>query len=278
MIQSQPGYFQELDIELPFTADDLFTDHDYEIISNANRTDAGIKTANLYWTSAERELGNAAWIHSKAIKRRLQEYMFDTFAIPFLPKSIPRGLTGRSVFPATLICFTADNLFHKEGYTDDMLTNSDRQNAHYGRINYSLNFKMLGPTENAGTFFGEPSDTVSQWDKIGADNGEAYHRTHNSYGTDPYYTHMINDNPAYEYNHRRSGFRHHSDVNQHDYITTVAKKEGFEKPYIINLSKFHRVDMTPIPQPRVAMRIHGNWRKYSFEYIQQLHNEGKLLK
>ena len=278
MIQSHPGYFQELDIELPFTVDDLFTDQDYDVISQVERTTGAVRTANLYWIFAEREIGNAAWIHSKVIQRRLQEYMLDTFAIPFLPRSVPIGMTGRYAFPATLLCFSDDNWFHKEGFTDDMRTNSDRVNAHYGRINYSLNFKMLGPTENAGTFFGEPSDTVLQWDKIGGDNGEAYYRTHKTYDTDPYYVHMVNDKPAYPYRHRRSGFWRHSDLNQHDYITTVAKKEGFEKPYIINLSKFHRVDMTPIPQPRVAMRIHGNWEKYSFDHIQQLHNEGKLLK
>lgn len=278
MIQSHPGYFQELDIKLPFTVDELFTDQDYDVISQVDRTEGAVQTANLYWIFAEREIGNAAWIHSTAIKRRLKEYMLDTFAIPFLPKSIPIGLTGRSAFPATLLCFTADNFFHKEGYTDDMCTNLDREKAHYGRINYSLNFKLLGPVENSGTFFGEPSDTVIKWDQTGGDIAEEYYRTHKVHTVDPYYTHMVNDKPAYQYKHRRSGFWDHADINQHDYITTVAKKEGFEKPYIINLSKFHRVDMTPTLEPRVAMRIHGNWEKYSFDYIQQLYNEGKLLK
>lgn len=278
MTQSALGYFQEIDIQPPITPDELYTDQDYAIIAQDN-TDGSDITTNLYWRYFQKGLGNSAYIHNPVLHRRIKEYMNDTFAIPIMPRA---GVTdgGNYVFPATLVCFSANNLYHREGHTPDMYKNSHRLHAHLGRIDYALNFKMIGSEENSGTFFGEPNDEVIEWERIGADHAEEYHRTYKSHevNTTPYYIHNINGQPAWQYRARHADFLAHPDVDQHEFITTMAKKEGYDYPYFINLAKYHRVDMSPSAEPRMSLRIHCDWKRYTFDEIQRLHLEGKLLK
>ena len=292
MIQSHPGFFQELDIPIPITANELLTDHDYEIISNPELTSGFETTANIAWVFDVKNVGNAGFLINKTIARRIQEYIGDTFTIPFLPRSMKLGQSGRTVFPATLVCFTEDNMYHREGITEDIGKSDQRISAHGGRLGYALNFKLVGPEENSGTFFGEPDETILGWERTAGDLVEEHYVKQQSKmpgnfftqvkETEPQedyvYNHYIGDSVAFQHNTRRSGIMNHPDINQHDHITTVAKKEGFNKPYIINLAKYHRVDMTPSQEPRVALRFHGNWQKYSFDDIQRLYNEGSLLK
>ena len=290
MIQSYPGFFQELDIPIPITANDLLTDHDYEIISNPELTTGYETTANIAWVFDEKNIGNAGFIINKNIARQIQEYIGDTFTIPFLPRSTNLGHSGRSIFPATLVCFTEDNMYHREGITEDIGKSAQRRSAHAGRVGYALNFKLVGPDDNSGTFFGEPNETILDWERMAGDLVEEHYLKKQNRSSrwlnqakeielpDYVYSHYIGDSVAFQHNTRRSGIMNHPDVNQHGYITTVAKKEGFDKPYIINLGKYHRVDMTPSQEPRVALRFHGNWQKYSFDDIQRLYNEGSLLK
>ena len=278
MTQSALGYFQEIDIQAPITPDELFTDQDYEIIAQDN-TDGSAITTNLYWRFFQKYLGNSAYIHNKVLHRRILEYMNDTFTIPIMPRSeVTQG--GGYVFPATLVCFSENNWFHREGHTPDIYKNRHRLDAHLGRIDYALNFKMIGSEENSGTFFGEPNDDVIEWERIGADHAEAYHRKYLTHETEttPYYYHMVNGQPAWQYRARHADFLPHPDVNQHDYITTVAKKEDYDYPYFINLAKYHRVDMCPSIEPRMSLRIHCDWKRFTFDEVQRLHLEGKLLK
>ena len=60
-----------------------------------------------------------------------------------------------------------------------------------------------------------------------------------------------------------------------DKLNFITEHVGMHNPYIVNLSKWHRVLTNG--EPRVTFRIHAN-TDLTFEDIERLHDNGEFFK
>jgi len=275
------GYFFDLDIDAPFTGEDIFSDEDWDFILNTKHTPEKkiewTNTKNLSWLLTPFSfIGDIGWIHSTKFKRKIREYCNDTFAVDILSEPAKTGF-GKVLFPASVLRFANDANWHMEGIADYMNLSEHLYSFFKDyRLGYCINFKLFGSDSTSHTEFGEPDEQTILCENENIDYlNKQRKEDYPVYGFDPQALIHLDGEPIYTTNLTRSGFNSALEGEKH--VTLKAKREGYKSPYAINLAKYHRVLMDD-DQPRVTLRLHCSTSKLSFENLEKLHFEGKLLK
>lgn len=285
------------DIILPFTVEDFLIEEDIKLVNATDfPEDPRIQYPNskIMWTNwqigtnrmsehanqtnQERFNGMGLIINTE-LKHKVNEWIQDTFNPDFVDTNW-KDAFGRITPPVTILCFNKTSGWHKEGplqIPDNFQHLTDPIKLR--RWPAVLNYRLTGDVEDSILQFAKLSSDLEQkveqltlnffdycdskgktwdektqdWQRIGPTDAitkdELRIMTHTDY--------ILNDE-LYK-----------------DHISIEQQYVGMHNPYVVNLSKFHRVITNGTP--RVTLRVHSN-KDLSFEQIEEMYETGKLFK
>ena len=272
--EANKGYYIDLPIEMPFTADEIFDDLDYEFAEEFGLQQKFTKpfaSRNIQWnvtSSAGRPAGTIGYIQTKKYQNMLRDYFAETFNIDMLDRKVP------GMFPVTLIKFQWNSHYHREGYAEHH-TQAQREYLGLNRSQYAINFKLWGDTEGTAVEFGEQSSEIDSLEQSlmqklmekhpnPVSGSERVAVTDESGDTFGVYT-------------GRDGFLGETNEYEEREVTPVVRRVGYQNPYMINLQKYHRIVLSE-QKSRISMRMMCSDKDFTFEQIEELNEKGLLLK
>lgn len=268
------SYIDLPNISLPLTHKDIFTDQDYEVISTMDIPATGLVTKNIAWAPPAhteknqekkyRDVSLMGFITDKSIQRELQQHFVDTYHKDILDSPIPVGV-GKRIIAISLITFSGNTPWHREGFCDKRFSREDEQIWHTNmprtRHNFAINYPLY--TKDAGNTkveFAKMSDNIIQIEKELTQN-------------------MLNNKSNHE---EKDGVKISVALDQildeqkwKNDINIVGTKYKYDNPYIINLSSYHKVTTTGAT--RLSLRYMAS-PTYRWKDIEKLYNAGELIK
>lgn len=272
--EANKGYYIDLPIEMPFTADEIFDDQDYEFAEEfglQQKFTTPFATRNIQWnvtSSAGRPAGTIGYIQTKKYQDMLREYFAETFNIDMLDNKVP------GIFPVTLIKFQWNSHYHREGYAEH---HSPRQREYLGlnRSQYAINFKLWGDTEGTAVEFGEQSSEIDSLEQSLLNKLMVKHPDPNTGSERVAVTDESGD--TFGVYTGRDGFLGEGNEYEEREVTPVVRRVGYQTPYMINLQKYHRIVLSE-QKSRISMRMMCSDKDFTFEQIEELNEKGLLLK
>lgn len=290
-------YFFELpELTLPFSADELFDENDIHVIKSEYSKLSIIQegrffnTTNCGWTISglidpgQAELSknnivdytkdpffnktrvgrNIGTVRSKKYQRILWEYINDTFHPDFVSPLV--DMNGKKTLAASILC-TKPNLnnnlssWHFEG-SRPMFP----KEINAARQELMVNFKLYGDNteETTGVQFATASDELEEY----------VNRTYSNIVYDNFSPKIFN-RPEDDVALSVTADQFDGEANWPGHFTTVAEHNGYNNPFCINVSTWHRVYNSTTP--RCTLRLPGN-KQHKFEYYRNLHLEGKFIR
>ena len=255
--------------------------------------------------SDKERFNGLATITDTKLKHRVREWLYDTFNENFFDNKFTSH--GRASPPITILCFNKTSAWHREGpvkVPHGFHINPEPMQAQ--RWPAVMNFRLTGDIEDSIIQFAEISDTLQEkydqlrnkffntWRSKALNDGTKFENTDIDTYTDYdksaekrlihhekgriFWTggHTLTDA---EYLDKLRMMLHTDyilDENLYkDHITKMSQHVGMHNPYIVNLSKWHRVITNGTP--RVTFRLHVN-RKLGWDDIREMYETGKLFK
>jgi hypothetical protein len=272
------GYYIDLNIGLPITPDELFDDDDIafiECLDPYKTYREPFTTTNIYWNIGKVPTpdGIVGYLTSYELADKCKSFFNNTFKINPLTEDLQPGYP---YYPLTLVKFNQNSAYHREGFAE--WYTDEHKEVFKGRFQMAINFKMYGNAEGTSVQFGKPSEHLLQEEKylsqkIIARNRKRIENNAPELGsTVSKRISVSNEDNSLSVYLGRTGFRDTKYENTH--IETVATREGYYSPYIINVQQWHKVITTS--GPRVSLRFMCG-DKYSFEQLEKTHESGKLI-
>lgn len=259
-----PGY------KLPFNHSDILTEQDYEILENKIQPSEPINTKNLVWVStsytntnaSNRKVSLMAYISNKDVLNSLAEYLEQNFKKDIIGLH-PWGHYSK-VLAVSLITFSNNTPWHREGFNADWTSKhfEDQYNRRYPyqRFNYAINFPFY--VKDAHRTKVEFAKTKRPIQDI--ENKLIVDMMRNSSSTE-----------------MQKGITVSTSLDQiidtdrwKEHIDVFSVKQGYDCPYIINLSSYHKV--TTSNATRLSLRLMGS-AKYNWQNIEDFYNNNELL-
>lgn len=256
-------------ISLPFSYKDVFTDQDYEIIETKTTPEKGITTKNIVWGSVSQkqkdysDVSIMGFIIDKNIMYVMKDHFEKTYNSSILDNNVTVA-TGKKILPVTLITFSDNTPWHREGFCPDWSTKRFEEEYHNfsprRRYNYAVNYPL---------YVKDAEGTKVEFAKTSQDIKSIEQRL---------MLKMIENN---SYHEEEQGIRVSRSLDQimqediwKDDIDIIDTKHGYDCPYIINLSSYHKVSTTNAT--RVSLRYMAS-TKYQWQDIENLYNAGELF-
>ena len=268
------GYYIDLPIEMPFTANEIFDylDEDFaQEFGLQQKFDKPFESTNIYWNvspSAGRPAGTIGYIRTKKYQDILRDYFHETFSIDMLDKK----LAGQ--FPVTLIKFQWNQHYHREGYAEHH-TAEQREYLKFNRSQYAINFKLWGDETGTAVEFGEQSKDIDQLEQSLLNKLMVKHPDPRTGNERVAVTDESGD--TFGVYTGRDGFLGEGNEYEEREVTPVVRRVGYPKSYIINLQKYHRIVLSE-EKSRISMRLMCSDKDFTFEQIEELNEKGLLLK
>ena len=257
-------------ISLPFTHADLFTDQDYEILETRTTPPGGIITGKVGWGVVGdkiqqnlRPLSLLGFILDKEIMYAMKEH-FDKTYNPDIMGDIYSISQGRKMLPVSLITFSDTCPWHREGLPQPWSTREFEETYHATyprtRYNYAVNYPLYGKKiETTKVEFAKTSKRLQDLEA-------------------KLMTQMMEKDSDSEFEQGIRVSRHIDQVVDYDLwkddLEVTGTKYGFDCPYIINLSSYHKVTTTDAT--RVSIRYMSS-TEYQWPDIENLYNNGTLF-
>lgn len=258
-------------IALPFSYSDIFTDQDLEILETRSAPGNGIVTKNIAWNvnlqktqKRYRDVSIMGFIIDKDLMYVLKEHFQNTYNYSILDK--PHNiLPGKKMLPITLITFSGNTPWHREGFCDKWASRNFEKEYHrfspHSRYNFAVNYPLyVKDAESTKVEFAKTSDDISNIEQS-------------------LMLKMIKNNSQHE---ELDGIRVSRSLDQildpsrwEDHINIVATKHGYDCPYIINLSSYHKVTTTNAT--RLSLRYMAS-TEYKWQDIENIYTSGQLIK
>tara|TARA_B000000609_G_scaffold109045_1_gene84110 strand:- start:58 stop:897 length:840 start_codon:yes stop_codon:yes gene_type:complete len=266
------------DISLPFTHSDLLEDQDYEILETKHVPPEGVKTSKVFWgvglkkrgvikvKPSNSDVSLMGFIFDKDMMYAMKEHFDKTYNTDILG-DIQLQPHGKSFFPVSLITFTGNTPWHREGFPYEWSSKEFEKSYHSfspnSRYNFAVNYPLyVKDAEKTKVEFAKTKKPIQHLEKR-------------------LMMQLMKNNSDHGYIESQ-GLRVSKALNQ---ITDVnlwkkdiditATKYGYDCPYIINLSSYHKVTTTNAT--RLSLRYMAS-NKYQWSDIEDLYNTGKLLK
>lgn len=282
-------------LEYPFTVDELFGDEDHNLFYgdyDPATSKAVHRTSKLTWYDANVNARNAGTTHftnyysqftgigyitHKPTIKRLQEYVHDTFNKDFIVKMLNPS-PGKFVFPTNIIAWADNSRWHCEGPRDPAHLSSD---IFTKRFNTVCNFRLLGETHDSKILFGEPSQRLTNKvaqliEEFESSNDEITTEFSSSFKQKTY-VNNTNIQEGVSVNFESDTIGYQSEQLWENDIEIKAVKEGFNNPFIMNLSQWHKVCVGESKLPRVTLRLLAN-KDIPFSVWEKMVDEGTFLK
>lgn len=292
-------YFIEFkDLTLPFTSEDFLLQEDLDLVNALEFPDSvkvRFPNSKITWSNwqmgqnqmrehvnqTEQERFNGlATITDTKLKRRVHEWLYDTFNESFFDSTF--NYNGKASLPISILCFNKTSAWHREGPVEipqDFHVNTAPMDAQ--RWPAVMNFRLTGDIEDSIIQFAEISDSLQQkYDLLRNNFFNTWRKNDELFNTwkttakDGDLT--VTDAEYLDKLRMMLHTDHILDENLYkDHITKMSQYVGMHNPYIVNLSKWHRVITNG--EPRVTFRLHVN-RKLTWSDIREMYDAGKLLK
>lgn len=293
------GYFIEFkDLTLPFTCEDFLLQEDLDLVNASEFPDSRtirFPNSKITWNNwqmgqnqmrehvnqTEQERFNGlATITDTKLKRRVRDWLYDTFNESFFESTF--NYNGKASLPISILCFNKTSTWHREGPVEiphDFHVNTAPMDAQ--RWPAVMNFRLTGDIEDSIIQFAEISDSLQQKYDLLRNNffntwrkNDEFFNTWKTTAKDGDLT--VTDAEYLGKLRMMLHTDHILDENLYkDHITKMSQYVGMHNPYIVNLSKWHRVITNGTP--RVTFRLHVN-RKLTWDDIREMYEAGKLLK
>jgi len=256
--------------ELPFTHSDIFTEQDYEILESTTVLKESVKTKNMLWIGGDgyntnitnRKVSLMAFITDKEFQKQLKQYYRQTFRRDII--EIERTSLLTPIISVSLITFSGTTPWHREGFnpawTNSSFESKFRSIHSLQRFNYAINYPFyLNDSEKTKVEFAKTSGQIKDIEKS--------------------LSIKMLDNKSHE--EIDQGIKISSALDQiidedrwKDNIEVIGVKNGYDCPYIINLSSYHKV--TSSDATRLSLRFMGS-AKYNWKNIEDFYNNNELF-
>ena len=258
-------------ISLPFTHADLFTDQDYEILETRTAPPGGTMTGKVGWgigaketQQKYRDVSVLGFILDKDIMYAMKEHFDKTYNSDIMGDIYPIA-HGRTMMPVTLITFSGNTPWHREGFPQAWSTKEFEKSYHSfcprTRYNYSVNYPLyIKDAENTKVEFAKTSKRLQDLEEklmMQMMENDTDSETEQSIRVSRSLDKVLDE-----------------DLWKDD-LEIVGTKYAYDCPYIINLSSYHKVTTTDAT--RVSLRYMAS-TEYQWSDIENLYNTGTLFK
>jgi len=261
-----------LDYPLPFTADELLLQEDFDLQDGYQHSQAVFDNAkNIAWTTnTEAPDLQIGWLISKELSRTLNEWANDIFPKDFLSPKFYQ--MPRKIFPSTLVMTkpSETSRWHYEGFYPwtnfESYTGSHlEQKLGHKRTSCSLNIKLRA-NNDSDLVFGMPNERIQK---------EVEHLSINR--RDSFDVQWNEDKSI------RSNIYSDAVMFINEEVKEIDRKVKYDCPFLLNLghldthpNPWHRVENSRASEPRITFRLMLN-EEYPMKHWIDMHNEGKLL-
>jgi len=264
-------------IELPFT-NDILSQQDLDMIYGNTEIPKtpSIQTEKINWYanwsttewSKDDLLNGGAIITDQQLKKDVWEWLHETIHPEYFQKIW--NMAGRKTPPVSILCFSESSAWHREGpiqFPENLPQHINKDIVAGPRAPAVINFRLLGDPEGSSLEFAKPQDTLNNaeqecinkyFDTWTEDVNGELHATEHEGVVFTAAQHWLGETYNWQNN-----------------LTKITEHVGMHNPYIVNLSKWHRVLTNG--EPRVTFRIHAN-TDLTFEDIERLQENGEFFK
>jgi len=268
-------------LENPFKAEDILCEEDMDLIYNYN-SNSNLGADKIQWHDSTQDFYSGktyknnftgvGYIKHKKTMRMLDEFVKDNFNEKFITKMWNAGF-GNKLFPVTLLVWNDPSDWHCEGlqypaHHDPVISEQ--------RFSTVCNFRLIGDPLNSRILFADADDHMQQAteeivkDYINKDIEGKESEDIFSYIKPRSYTSdntLMTSSPN-DYVCDASVWEPH--------LTHVATKEGFENPFLLNLARWHKVEIET-DTPRVTLRLMAD-KDVPFGVWEKMVDNGTFLK
>ncbi len=257
--------------------------------------------------SVKNVLNGGAVITDDKLKRDVWEWMNETIHPSYFQKVW--SLYGRKTPPVSILCFSHPTAWHREGpilFPENLPEYINTEIVSMPRAPAVINFRLLGDKDGSKLQFANPTPELDvqekeciqkyfdTWTEDIQDNTHAYEHNglvftaqqhwlgNDSHPEKKWVGEKQNKETTHVVTSRDVVLRDDDLMNTgnvstiwDDKLNFVTEHVGMHNPYIVNLSKWHRVLTNG--EPRVTFRIHAN-TDLTFEDIERLHENGEFFK
>ena len=268
-------------LENPFTVEDILCEEDLDLIYNYNK-ESSLGADKVQWhdsTSdfyAGKEYKNnftgVGYITDKSIMRTMNEFVRDNFPDSFI-KNMWRSGLGHKIFPCTLLVWNDPSDWHCEGlqypaHHDPIISEQ--------RFSTVCNFRLIGDPVNSRIRFAEgdkklqkaTEEIVTDYinkDVSGIQSKDIFSNIKpRSYTKDKS---LMTGSPN-DYFCNAEVWEPH--------LNEIAVKEGFNNPFLLNLARWHKVEIED-NTPRVTLRLMAE-KDIPFSHWEEMVDNGTFLK
>ena len=258
-------------VHLPFSYSDIFTDLDYEIMETRTAPLGGAQSTHIAWgvNASEtqkryRDVSLIGFIFSKDLQYAMREHFEKTYNYSILD-SLQPVFPGKKIMPVTLITFSGNTPWHREGFSQEWSTRGFEKQYHRfsprSRYNFAVNYPFyVKDADTTKVEFAKTSKAIQDIDQqlmLKLISNESDHEEQSGIRVSRSLDQIVDDS-----------------MWQND-ITVTNTKYGYDCPYIINLSSYHRVTTTNAT--RLSLRYMAS-TSYQWADIEHMYNTGTLLK
>jgi len=271
-------YIDLVDLQFPYEYGDLLSEEDLDIIRGHSQVIELTQTENFVWYPNPHDPfapigGN---LHRNTIAKQLYQFVRDTFKHNIVG-SIHKNMTGKAMFPISILKFHNSTLWHREGFpywADSKMKDT------LIRTNFAMNFPLFCETADTKVKFAKATDELENNVK---QNTNDLIENETWMGDDTLDLNKLFSNyianmakSRYENGIKTTFQMDLLDDECEEHLTVVGEKVSYDCPYIIPLSSWHRV-ITNGQDNRCSLRFFGN-NDYTFSDICRLYDEGDLFK
>jgi len=274
------------ELQNPFTPEELFCEEDLNLIykyDNSNISADKISwtdTTKDYYTGKEyhHKFSGIGYIAHKPTMRKMYEFVNDTFPDTFITKMW--DLSGRKIFPCTILVWNTPSDWHMEGRPYPA---HSHEIFSYGRFSTVCNFRLLGDDSNSKILFSNGSQRLQE---VSSSLAEEYVKQQStdivelstSSGGNVRFRKMMdrvyNEDKSLMVNSANDYFCDATKWEQD--LPIVAEKYDFKNPFLLNLSQWHKVCIDN-DATRVTLRLMAD-KDVPFSVWEQMVDDGTFLK
>lgn len=258
-------------LELPFNHTDILTDIDYELLESSKTPTGAVNSKNITWFNSghtntdlsNRKVSLMGMITDATILKEIKNFYRNNFKEDIVDFSFFGP--AKHIMGVTLITFSDNTPWHREGFNPDWTSRNFEQQftqRHpYKRFNYAINFPL---------YVKDGHKTKVEFAKTTRPIQDIENRL------------MVDMMRKSSVEEKFKGISVSTSLDQindadkwKDNIHVIDTKHGYDCPYIINLSSYHKVTTTNAT--RLSLRFMGS-NKYTWNDLENFYNKGELLK
>ena len=268
-------------LENPFTVEDILCEEDLDLIHNYS-PNSNLSADKITWHDSttdfytgkeyKQNFSGVGYITDKNTMRLMNEFVRDNFPENFIKEMWTTSL-GHKFFPCTLLAWNDPSDWHCEGLQYPAHNNPIISEQRFSTV---CNFKLIGDPVNSRIRFAEGSDALKEAtesivnDYINKDVDVTTTKDIFSNIKPRSYTQdksLMTSSPN-DYFCKAEVWEPH--------LTEVAVKEGFNNPFLLNLARWHKVEIED-NTPRVTLRLMAD-KDIPFSVWEEMVETGTFLK